>query len=160
MKYYIDLTASDGPMAVLFTHRENEAVYVGTTVHIEPEKLRNHPLAMRYVSECDFHFFFQGDDLPTLYTVPQMEIAGRDSQGGLFAMGPGFSLEDGPLYYIDREKRCFLAAETGESLLKLGMEWRSRMAPTDAVEVYADRAEAERNYKIWNWEDLLKEGDL
>ena len=160
MKYYIDLTASDGPMAVLFTNRENEAVFVGTTIHTEEPKLRNHPLAKRYAEECDFRFFFHGDELPELYTVPWTEIGGYDSQGGLFAGSDGFGLRDGTLYYIDRDRKCYLITENCGEFLELGMDWRETMVPTDAVEAFADRAEAERKYRILDWEELLKEGDL
>lgn len=160
MKYCIDLTASDGPMAILFTSRENEAVYVGTVVHTEDAKLRNHPLAKRYAAECDFRFFFKGDELPKLYTVPQTEIGGYDSEGGLFLGSHSFDLRETPLYYLDRDRKCWLITECGAGLLEMGMEWRKKMIPTDAIEVFADRAEAEQKYRIWEWEELLKEGDL
>lgn len=160
MKYYIDLTASDGPMAILFTDRENEAVYVGTMLHTEDAKLRNHPLVKRYAAECDFHFYFDGDEMPELYTVPQTEIGGYDSHGGLFVGGQVFSFRETPLYYLDRERNCFLITENSGELLNLGMEWREKMVPTVAIEVFASRAEAEQKYKIWEWEALLKEGDL
>lgn len=160
MKYYIDLTTSDGPMAVLFTNRENEAVYVGTTVHTESAELRNHPLAKRYAEECDFHFFFDGDELPVRYTVPRTEIGGYDSRGGLFVGRDDFVFRDGPLYYIDREKQVFLITENAGEFLEMGRNWREKMVPTDAIEVFAGRAAAERKYTIWEWDDLLKEGDL
>lgn len=160
MKYCIDLTAAEGAVGILFTHRENEAVYVGTTVHTEPEQYRDHPLVKRYEAECDFHFFFGSDRLPMVYTVPKTEIAGFDSRGGLFAVTEGFSLTHGHLYYIDRNRRCYLAAQDGESLLKLGMAWRNRTVPADDLEAFDSRGEAEEKYKIWDWEDLLKEGDL
>ena len=160
MKYYIDLTGVNGAVGILFTHRENEAVYVGTMVHTEDEKLRDHPLVKRYAGECDFHFFFDGDALPALYTVPQTEIGGYDSRGGLFAGMNGFFLRDKPLYYRDREGNWFLIGETGGDLLEMGMEWRERMVPTRRIEAFSSRAEAERKYQIWEWEELLKEGDL
>ena len=160
MKYYIDLTTSDGPMAILFTNRENEAAYVGTTVLTEAAELRDHPLAKRYAKECDFYFFYAGDELPELYTVPRTEIGGYDSCGGLFAGSPEFTLGEEPLYYIDREKQVFLITENSAEMLEMGMNWREKMIPTDAIEVFAGRDEAERKYKIWEWEDLLKEGDL
>ena len=160
MKYYIDLTGTDGAMGILFTNRENEAVYAGTTVHTEDAKLRDHSLAKRYAEECDFHFFFKGDELPKLYTVPQTEIGGYDSEGGLFLGSNHFDLRETPLYYLDREKNVFRITENSGELLKLGMEWREKMVLTDAVEVFAGRAEAEQKYRIWEWEELLKEGDL
>ena len=160
MKYYIDLTGVDGAVGILFTHRENEAVYVGTMVHTEDAKLREHPLVKRYAGECDFHFFFKGDDLPELFTVPQTEIGGHDSEGGLFVGGQAFSFRDTPLYYLDRDGNWFLITERGGDFLEMGMEWREKMVPTDAVEAFASRAEAEQKYKIWEWEELLKEGDL
>ena len=160
MKYYIDLTSSDGPMAVLFTHREHEPVYVGTTVHREAAELRDHPLAKRYAEECDFRFFFHGDELPELYTVPRTEIGGYDSRGGLFAGSPDFAPGEERLYYIDREKRCFLITENSGEFLKMGLNWREKMIPTDTIRVFASRAEAEETYKIWQWQELLKEGDL
>ena len=160
MKYYIDLTGVNGAVGILFTHRENEAVYVGTTVRTEDNRLRNHPLVKRYAGECDFHFFFEGDELPELYTVPRTEIGGYDSRGGLFVGGQAFSFEDSPLYYLDRDGNWFLIGEKGCDLLEMGMSWREKMVPTHAVEAFSSRAEAERKYKIWEWEELLKEGDL
>lgn len=160
MKFYIDLTKENGCVGILFTHRENEAVYVGTTIHTEDAKLRDHPLAKRYAEKCDFHFFFDGEELPKLYTVPGVEVGGHDSRGGLFVGSYNFSLQKEPMYYIDREKNCFLITENSAELLNMGMEWREKMVPTDAVDVFANRAEAELKYKIWEWEELLKEGDL
>lgn len=160
MKYYIDLTGEDGCFGILFTNPENQAIYVGTTVHTEEERFREHPLAKRYAEECDFHFFFRGEALPSLYTVPKTEIAGYDSQGGLFAGSYDFSLRGDPLYYIDRERRCWLITEDSGELLGMGTSWRKRMVPTDAICVFENRAEAETQYKIWEWKELLKEGDL
>lgn len=160
MKYYVDLTHTEGCVGVLFTHQENEAVYVGTTVHSESAELRDHPMAKRYAEECDFHFFFKGDELPELYTVPRMEVGGYDSRGGLFAGSCGFDLREGPLYYIDREKKGFLITENSSELLEMGMRWREKMVPTDDVAAFANRAEAEQKYRILEWEELLKEGDL
>lgn len=160
MKYYIDLTKENGCVGILFTHRENEAVYVGTTVHTEEAKLRDHPLVKRYAEECEFHFFFDGEELPELYTVPQTEVGGYDSEGGLFVGSYNFDFRKNPMYYIDREKNVFLITENSGELLDMGMEWREKMVPTDAINVFANREEAEQKYKIWEWENLLKEGDL
>lgn len=160
MKYYIDLTKMKNCVGFLFSHPENEAVFVGTTIHTEAPKLRERPLAKQYAEECDFRFFFHGDDLPELYTVPKTEIGGYDSQGGLFAGSYDFDFRKGPLYYIDRERKCYLITENCGEFLEMGMNWRENMVPTDAIEVFANREEAEQKYKIWDWEELLKEGDL
>lgn len=161
MKYYIDLTNVHGAVGILFTQPENEAVYVGTTVHTEDAKLRDHPLVKRYAEECDFHFFFNGDTLPELYTVPGAEVGGYDSQGGLFVGGYVFSLRDPePMYYIDRDKKCWLITENSSQFADMGLEWRDRMVPTQAIEAFASREEADRKYNIWEWEELLQEGDL
>lgn len=160
MTFYIDLTGEGGCCGILFTQPENTAVYTGTTVHTEPEQYRDHPLAERFAKECDFRFFFKGEELPKLYTVPQTEIGGYDSEGGLFAGNCNFSLRDEPLYYIDREGKCFRITGDSSQFLEMGLSWRERMEPNDAIEVFASRAEAEQKYKIWEWKDLLKEGDL
>ncbi len=160
MKYYIDLTKRKNCVGFLFTHPENEAVFVGTTVHTEESKLRDHPLAKQYAEECDFHFFFDGDQLPKLYTVPKAEIAGYDSEGGLFAGSYDFDLRGEPLYYIDRDKKCWLITDNSGQLLDMGRAWREKMIRTDMIDVFASREEAEQKYKIWEWEELLKEGDL
>lgn len=160
MKFYIDLTGMDGCVGILFTNPEHKAVYVGTTVHTEAEALRGHPLAERYAKECDFHFFFRGDTLPGLYTVPYAEIAGFDSRGGLFAGSDSFSFRGEPLYYIDREGNCFLITENSSDFLDMGLTWRERMVPSNAIEVFDSRETAEQKYRIWDWEELQKEGDL
>lgn len=161
MKYYVDLTGEDGCVGILFTNPENTAVYVGTTVHTEEEKYRGHELAERFARECDFHFFFKGDQLPELYTVPQTEIGGYDSRGGLFAGSYNFTLRElEPMYYIDREGKCWLVTEDSSQFLDMGLSWREKMVRCDDIEVFANREEAERKYRILEWEDLLKEGDL
>lgn len=160
MKFYIDLMAEGGCVGILFTNPENVAVYTGTTVHTEDEALWGHPLAERFALECDFHFFFKGDELPKLYTVPKTEIAGYDSEGGLFAGSYHFSLRDEPMYYIDRDGKCFLITPDSSNFMDMGLSWRDKMIPTDAIEVFSNREEADRKYKIWEWKDLLKEGDL
>lgn len=161
MTFYIDLTAEGGCVGILFTNPENTAVYTGTTVHTEDEALRGHPLAERFAKECDFHFFFREDGLPELYTVPKVEVAGYDSQGGLFAGSNHFSIRDPePMYYIDREGKCFLITEDSSKFLDMGLSWREKMVPTDTIDIFSNRAEAEQKYRIWEWKDLLKEGDL
>lgn len=160
MTYYVDVTGENGCCAILFTDPENKVVYAGTVVHTEEEKYRDHELARRLERECDFHFYFRGDRLPELYTVPQTEIAGFDSQGGLFAGIGSFSLRGEPLYYIDREGSCFLITDDSGKFLEMGKSWRESMVPADDIELFASRTQAEQVYRIWSWQELLEEGDL
>lgn len=161
MKFYVDTTGEDGCFGILFTNPENTAVHTGTLVHTEEEKYRGHELAERFARECDFHFFFKGEELPKLYTVPQTEIGGFDSQGGLFAGSYSFTLrKQEPMYYINREGKCFLITEDSSQFLDMGLSWREKMVESDAIEVFANRAEAEQEYRILDWKDLLEEGDL
>lgn len=158
MKYYVDLTSENGCFGILFTHPENVAVYTGTLIHTEEVKLRSHPLVERFAKGCDFHFFFEGDELPKLYTVPQTEIGGYDSEGGLFTGSYYFTIRDPePIYYIDREGKCFLITEDSRKLLDMGLSWRERMVPSDTIQVFASRAEAEQKYDIKDVKDLLGE---
>lgn len=161
MTYYLDLTGENGCCAILFANPEHTVVHVGTTIHTEEEKYRNHELALRFAEECDFHFFFRGDELPELYTVPKTEVGGCDSRGGLFVGSHDFTIRDpDPMYYIDREGNCFLITQNSSEFLDMGKSWREKMVPTDAIEVFASRGEAEKKYRIWEWNELLKEGDL
>lgn len=154
MTVYFDLSELGGAVALLL-NPGTQAVYTGTDIHREPAKYRDCEPAKRF-AEHDVHFFFDDEPGPSgLYTVPQMEIGAYDSQGGLIAGSPVFTLHyDDDLYYIDRERKCYHI--TGD-LREPG--WRDSLVPAEGAEIFASFEEASKKYPILrpkNQEELLE----
>lgn len=149
MTLYFDLSNLDGAVGI-FASGGAELIFTGTGVHTEPAKYRGIEAAERLARDSDLHFWF--DDAPPevpCYTVPQTELCGYDSHGGLFAGSPCFSFRDAePLYYIDREKNCFLITEDCGAFRNLGDGWRERMVPTGALEIFDSYEQAREKYAI------------
>lgn len=157
MKLYCDVTEEDGCVG-LFAGHGVEVVYTGCQLHTEPEKLREHPMAVKLAQECDFHFWF-GMERPEklIYTVPRTEIVGFDSNGGYFA-----AVEDrwlagaAPLYYISPGFVCHRIASDGKSFAELGNTWRETMVPTDEIEAFPDKTAAGEKYDIRSVREILE----
>lgn len=148
MIHYFDLSKLGGCVGIL-ADSGDQVVYAGTRIHTEPGKYRHMELARKLETENDFHFWFdEGPDLP-VYTVPKTEIGGYDSEGGLFAGSMEFTLgESKPLYYIDRQRRCYLITNDSSAFLSMGKAWREALVPTDAIEVFDSYEQACEQYPI------------
>lgn len=166
MTYYFDLSDLGGCVGII-ANPGDKVILTGTQVHREPEKYRGCELAERFSRENDLHFWY-GRETPNLsvYTVPKVELGGYDSRGGMFAGCQDFTLRDAePLYYIDRERRCFLITADSRTFSGMGRMWREQMVPTDAIEVFSSQAEAAQRYQIRRPKDddellaMLKETD-
>lgn len=154
MTHYFDLSELGGCVGI-FAGPGDMVVCTGMQLHTEPAKYRGCEPAQRFARENDLHFWF-GDERPEvpIYAVPKIEIGGYDSRGGLFAGSPDFTLSQAePLYYIDRAGRCFLITADSREFSGLGLAWRERMVPTDAIEVFSSLEEARERYNIHRPED-------
>lgn len=149
MTYYFDLSGLGGAVGI-FADPVDAVVYTGTQIHTEPAEYRGIELEKQLVEEYDLHFFFDDEPLPEVpYTVPLMEIGGYDSHGGLIAGSPYFGFRNSvSLYYIDREKKCFLITDGTRNFMELGKSWRDGMVPLADAEVFASFEEASRKYPI------------
>lgn len=149
MTHYFDLSNLGGCVGIIASPGDR-VVYAGTQIHREPVKYRGSAPAERFARENDLHVWFD-DEEPDIeiYTVPKTGIGGYDSTGGLFAGSPDFSFRDGePMYYIDRERNCYLITENSRDFPDMGLAWREKMVPTDAVEIYSSREEAMEAHEI------------
>lgn len=153
MIWYFDLSELGGCVGIL-ANPGDQVVYTGTVFHTEPVKYRGCEAAARFARENDLHFWFGEKPELDIYTVPKLEIGGFDNLGGLFAGSPGFALgEAEPLYYIDREHRCYRITGDSREFPGMGMAWRERMVPTEAVEAFESLERAREKYTIFRPKD-------
>ena len=80
-KVYIDRIKFNGCIAVLVP--DAEVISAGTTVYPMDVEYKNEEY-QKYADRYDIHFIFY-DDVPNpdFYSVPQVDIFARDSEGGL-----------------------------------------------------------------------------
>ena len=149
MTYYFDLSELGGAVGII-ANPGDRVVYTGTRAYGEPAKYRGCALEKQLAEEYDLHLFFDDEPMPdALYTVPLMEIGGYDSHGGLIAGSPYFGFRNSvSLYYINREKKCFLITDGTRNFMELGKDWRDGMIPLADAEVFASFEEAREKYPI------------
>ena len=155
MKLYLDTTGENSAVGVI-VGREVQVICTGTEVHIEPAKYRD--LAKPFEVN-DFHFWFS-DEKPelSLYTVPRTQLCGYDSRGGYFAALDSLSFREAqPMYYITPELQCMHITDDARRFREPFPDWRDGMTPSDAIEVFPSRAEAQQKYDIKEIRDLLEE---
>lgn len=155
MRLYLDTTGENACVGVI-VKQEVELILTGVEVHIEPAEYRC--LAGPF-ADNDLHFWFS-DGRPelSLYTVPKTQLCGYDSRGGYFAAMEHFSLrEPRHLYYITPELQCMHITDDARKFREPFPDWREGMTPSDAIEVFSCRAEAEEKYDIKELRDLLEE---
>ncbi len=147
MTCYFDLTLLNSCTGVILSP-DHQVIFTGTQIHTEHERYRDCELALRLEQENDLHFWFGEAPRIDVYTVPQMELGGYDSRGGWFAGCPDFSLEAEPLYYIDRNRRCWRITEDSREFGEMGLLWRERMVPAEEIRIFASLDEAREYYPI------------
>lgn len=158
MTCYFDLTCLKSCTGIILAPG-HQAIFTGTRIHTEQERYRDCELAQRLERENDLHFWFGETPRIDVYTVPKMELGGYDSRGGWFAGCPDFSLEAEPLYYIDRDRRCWRITDDSRKFGDMGLSWRERMVPAEQIRVFASLDEARAHYPIYrpaDTEELLE----
>lgn len=157
MTWYFDLTRLKGATGLIL-NPGHQAVFTGTRLHTEPEGYRGCEPAQVLQRENDLHFWFGEAPRIDVYTVPETELGGYDSRGGWFAGCPDFTLEGEPLYYIDRDRKCWRITEDSREFRAMGHRWRQRMVPAEEIRVFASAEEARKHYPIFtpaDTEELL-----
>ncbi len=123
-KVYLDKTEINNYIGVFV--KDAEVIPTGTTIYYMSTKYKNEEY-QKYADNYDIHFIFD-DDIPTLsfYTVPQVDILARDSEGGFIGtVGQQSDLEsDAPICYINNHQECFLIAKTGKEFLNIKNSWK------------------------------------
>ena len=107
----------------------------------------------QYADDYDIHFIFD-DDIPklSLYTVPQVDVFAIDSEGGLIGTVGSFTDLQGdlPICYINKNKECFLIANSGKEFLETTSNWKSNLKPYNGVVFYESKLEAEKELRFIN----------
>ena len=157
MRVYCDMTTEPGCIGIL-PEPGTELILTGVELHTEPAKYRMLPLALRLAQECDLRFWFDDETLEKpFYTVPKTTVFARDSRGGHFVSTeePGLDWSK-PLYYIDPMLVCHRIVPVGKDLTDMGRSWRETMVVCGDIEIFPDRAAAERQYRILTLQQLLE----
>jgi hypothetical protein len=163
-KVYFDKTEIDGCTGVII--KNAEVIPAGATIYSMSIKDKNEEY-QRYANNYDIHFIFD-DDIPVLefYTVPQVDIFARDSEGGFIAtVGHQTDLEnDAPICYINNHQQCFLIANTGKEFLQIVNSWKQHLGPYYDVVFYCSKSEAEKELEFFRFKNgngmgLINKGD-
>lgn len=147
-KVYLDRTQMKTCTGIFL--KDAEVILTGTTVYAMPVKDKNEEY-QRFAKEYDIHFIFE-DDVPAVdfYTVPMVEIFALDSAGGYIgSVGQPADLEqDIPICYIDKEKKCYLAAANGKEFLENVYQWKKYLISYSEIEIFESLEEAKEKFEL------------
>lgn len=150
-KIYLDKTGLSG-VAISLYISDAEVIPAGTTVYSMDVGSKNEKY-QRYADVYDIHFIFD-DDIPEpgFYTVPQVDIVARDSEGSFIGtIGQESDLySDAPICYINNRKECFLIAKSGKEFLDTVASWKSNMEPYSEITFYSSKSEAEKELEFFD----------
>lgn len=149
-KVYLDVTKRENCPAICI--KDTEVITAGSTVyHMNPND--KNESYQQYADEYDIHFIFN-DNISKLsfYTVPQVDIFATDSEGGLIGTVGSFTdlQSDLPICYINKNKECFLIANSGKEFLERAENWKNNLKSYDEVIFYESKLEAEKELKFIN----------
>ncbi len=155
-KVYLDMTEANCTSAFV---RDVEVIPAGTTIYSMQTKDKDDTY-QRFAVEYDIHFIFD-DNVPKLdfYTIPYIDIMAVDSCGGYIGtIGEMSSLDSSaPICYIDRDGKCFLAAESFKDLLKNPKLWKTQLKPYDGIMLFHSKAEAQEKFAFFDIDRLVRE---
>ena len=130
--------------------KDAKVMPAGVSVYAMPVSAK-HEEYERYAREYDIHFIFK-DHVPEadFYCVPLVDIFATDSSGGfLGTVGCVSDFEsEANICYINKEKKCYIVAESGKELLKQPAEWKKQMIFCDEVKIYTSKIEAEAQHEF------------
>jgi len=144
-KLYFDQPQPDGCIGIFLS--DAQAIRAGVSISSMSVKHKNSEYRF-FADAYDIRFIFD-DDVPAIdfYAVPHVEIFAVDSRGGYFCMPGAADFESGaPVYYIDKQKKCFLLADNGQNFLKNASHWQNSAVPCADIALYASKAEAEKHH--------------
>ena len=149
-KVYLDVTKRENCAAIFI--EDTEVIKSGTTVYHMNSNDKNETY-QQYADEYDIHFIFDDDIIKlSFYTVPQVDVFATDSEGGLIGtVGSMTDLQSNlPICYINKNKECFLIANSGKEFLERAENWKNNLKSYDEVIFYESKLEAEKELKFIN----------
>lgn len=152
MTQYLDMTQTEGCIGVI---SENGETIVLTGVSVNSMSLsvkqKEGEAYDDFARKYGIHFIFD-DCIPEIdfYSIPQIEIAATDNDGGFIAsVGEPFSLRDPvPLIYISADRKAYLITEDSSEFISIASKWRERLTPYDGISLYASKEDARKEYPI------------
>lgn len=149
-KVYLDLKKRENCPAICVGTKDTEVIKAGTTVYHMSLNEKNQTY-QQYADEYDIHFIFD-DDIPKLlfYAVPQVDVFATDSEGGLIGtVGSMTDLQRHlPICYIDKNRKCFLIANSGKEFLEKTNNWKNTLEPYNEIVFYESKLEAEKELRF------------
>ena len=152
MTQYLDMTQTEGCFGVI-PEKGETIVLTGVSVYSMPlsVKRKEGEAYDDFAQKYGIHFIFD-DCIPEIdfYSVPRIEIAATDNDGGFIAsVGEPFSLRyPVPLIYVSAERKAYLITEDSSKLLSIASEWRNRLVPFDGITLYESKEDARKEYPI------------
>ena len=156
MTQYLDMTQTAGCVAIIPENGET-VVLTGVSVYSMPlsVKRKESEAYDDFSRKYGVHFIFD-DCIPEIdfYTVPKIEVAATDNNGGFIAsVGEPFSMRDPvPLVYISADRKAYLITEDSSKFLSIASEWREKLTPYDRIALYASKEDARKDYPIIDFE--------
>ncbi|MBQ1937530.1 MAG: hypothetical protein II364_01020, partial [Bacteroidales bacterium] len=123
MIQYLDMTQTEGCIGVIPENGET-IVFTGVSVNSMPLSVKREEGEAYddFAQKYGINFIFD-DCIPEIdfYTVPKIEVAATDNDGGFIAsVGEPFSLRDPvPLIYISADRKVYLITEDSSKLLSI-----------------------------------------
>ena len=156
MTNYLDMTQANGCFGIIPENGET-IVFTGVSVYSMPLSVKRDEGEAYddFARKYGIHFIFD-DCIPEIdfYTVPKIEIAATDSDGGFIAsVGEPFSFHNPvPLIYISADRKVYLITDDSSKFFSIASEWRSRLIPYGGIKLYGSKEEAQKEYPIIDFE--------
>lgn len=151
-KLYLDVSKRENYPAISIGIKDTEVITSGSTVYHMDSNDKNETY-QQYADEYDIHFIFYDDTIKlSFYTVPQVDVFATDSEGGLIGTVGSFTdlQSDLPICYINKNKECFLVANSGKEFLETTKSWKNNLKPYNEVIFYESKLEAEKELRFIN----------
>ena len=151
-KLYLDVSKRENYPAISIGIKDTEVITSGSTVYHMDSNDKNETY-QQYADEYDIHFIFDDDIIKlSFYTVPQVDVFATDSEGGLIGTVGSFTdlQRDLPICYINKNKECFLIANSGKEFLETTKNWKNNLKPYNEVIFYESKLEAEKELRFIN----------
>ena len=156
MIQYLDMTQTKGCFGIIPENGET-IVLTGVSVYSMPlsVKMDEGEAYDDFARKYGIHFIFD-DCIPEIdfYSVPKIEIAATDNNGGLIAsVGEAFSFHSPvPLIYISADRKVYLITEDSSEFLSIASEWKERLTPYNGICLFNSKEQAKKVYSIIDFE--------
>lgn len=151
-KVYLDVAEIKNCPSICIGTKDTEVITSGSTVYNMYSDDKNETY-QQYADEYDIHFIFDNDIIKlSFYTVSQVDVFATDSEGGLIGTVGSFTdlQSDLPICYINKNKDCFLIANSGKEFLETTKHWKNNLKPYNEVIFYESKLEAEKELRFIN----------